>query len=82
MGRVEAIGELKRITAEVHWDQEMSAHPGQHRIHQVSARSVMRRPPQLGQKPRPLHENGTSRSKAQVPQRTRAKPWARTDLGV
>src|SRR2546427_183735 len=30
----------------------------------------MRRPPQLGQKPRPLHEKGTSRSKAQSPQRS------------
>jgi hypothetical protein len=27
-----------------------------------AARSAMRRPPQLGQKPRPLHENGTRRS--------------------
>ena len=27
-----------------------------------AARSVIRRPPQLGQKPRPLHENGTKRS--------------------
>ena len=30
-----------------------------------AAHSVMRRPPQLGQKPRPLQEKGTSRSKAQ-----------------
>src|SRR5439155_11886107 len=34
----------------------------------------MRRPPQLGQKPRRLHENGTRRSKAQLSHRTRAKP--------
>jgi len=32
--------------------------------------------PQLGQKPRPLQEKGTSRSKAQSPQRSRAKPCA------
>jgi hypothetical protein len=38
----------------------------------------MRRPPQLGQKPRPLHENGTKRSKPQPAQRRRAKPWAST----
>src|SRR5438552_8761638 len=34
----------------------------------------MRRPPQLGQKPRRLHENGTRRSKAQLSHRTSAKP--------
>jgi len=37
----------------------------------------MRRPPQEGQKPRPLHEKATSRSVAQASQRTRTKPWAR-----
>src|SRR5437762_11877512 len=34
----------------------------------------MRRPPQLGQKPRRLHENGTRRSNAQFSHRTRANP--------
>jgi len=43
-----------------------------------ATRSVIRRPPQLGQKPRPLQECGTNRSKAQPSQRNRAKPWART----
>jgi len=38
----------------------------------------MRGPPQLGQKPRPFQENGSSRSNAQSPQRIRAKPWAST----
>jgi len=42
-----------------------------------AARSVIRRPPQLGQKPRPLQEQGTSRSRAQPSQRSRTKPWAR-----
>ena len=39
-----------------------------------AARSAMRRPPQLGQNPRPLHENATSRSVLQSPHRNRAKP--------
>ncbi len=43
-----------------------------------AAHSVMRRPPQLGQKPRPLQENGTSRSTAQSAHRRRAKPCAST----
>ena len=43
-----------------------------------AAYSVMRRPPQLGQKPRPLQENGTSRSKAQSLHRRRAKPCVST----
>jgi hypothetical protein len=34
--------------------------------------------PQLGQKPRPLQENGTSRSRAQSLHRRRAKPCAST----
>ena len=34
--------------------------------------SVIRRPPRLGQNPRPLHEKGTRRSNAQLSQRTRA----------
>jgi hypothetical protein len=42
-----------------------------------AALSVMRRPPQLGQKPRPLHENGTSRSSVHSVHRRRAKPCAR-----
>jgi hypothetical protein len=41
----------------------------------LAAGSAMRRPPQLGQKPRPLHENGTKRSKPQTAQRRR-------DLGL
>jgi hypothetical protein len=36
----------------------------------------MRRPPQLGQKPRPLHENATRRSVQHRVQRRRAKPPA------
>ena len=42
-----------------------------------AARSAIRRPPQLGQKPRPLHENATRRSEWQVSQRNRANPAAR-----
>jgi hypothetical protein len=40
-----------------------------------AAHAVMRRPPQLGQKPGPLQEKGTSRSNAQSVHRRRAKPW-------
>jgi len=43
-----------------------------------AARSAMRRPPQLGQNPRPLHENGTSRFRPQSSHRTRANPRAST----
>ena len=43
-----------------------------------AARSAIHRPPQEGQIPRPLQLNGTGRSKAQSPQRTRAKPCACT----
>ena len=39
--------------------------------------SAMRWPPQLGQKPRRLHEKGTRRSKPQSSQCRRKKPWAR-----
>jgi len=38
----------------------------------------MRRPPQLGQKRRPLHENGASRSSTQSAHQRRAKPCAST----
>jgi hypothetical protein len=41
-----------------------------------AARSTIRRPPQLGQNPRPLHENATSRSAPQPTHRNRAKPPA------
>jgi hypothetical protein len=37
-----------------------------------AARSAIRRPPQLGQNPRPLHENGTSRFRPQSSHRNRA----------
>ncbi len=37
----------------------------------------MRRPPQLGQSARPLHENGTSRSRPQSPHRQAANPPAK-----
>jgi hypothetical protein len=43
-----------------------------------AARSAMRRPPHEGQKPLPLHENGSNRSNAQSPHRIRAKPFAST----
>ena len=43
-----------------------------------AARSAIRRPPQLGRTPLPLHENGSNRSNAQSPQRIRAKPCAST----
>ena len=43
-----------------------------------AALSAMRRPPHHGQNPRPLHEKATSASRPQPPQRTRARPWART----
>jgi hypothetical protein len=43
-----------------------------------TARSAILLPPQLGQTARPLHENATSRSRPQSPQRIRAKPPART----
>jgi len=46
-----------------------------------AARSVIRRPPQLGRKPRPLHENATNRSVPQSVQRERAKPCASTPHG-
>ena len=39
-----------------------------------AARSVIRRPPQLGQKPRPLQENATNRSVPQPVHRNRANP--------
>jgi hypothetical protein len=42
-----------------------------------AATSAMRRAPQEGQKPRPLHEKATSSSRLQREQRTRAKPKAR-----
>jgi hypothetical protein len=41
-----------------HW------HPREHRIHRWAARSVIRRPPQLGHHARPLQENGTRSSKS------------------
>jgi hypothetical protein len=42
-----------------------------------AARSVIRRPPQLGQKPRPSHEKATRRSSPQARHRKRANPAAR-----
>jgi hypothetical protein len=42
-----------------------------------AAVSDMRRAPHDGQNPRLLHENATSLSWAQSPQRSRRKPWAR-----
>lgn len=42
-----------------------------------AARSAIRRPPQLGQKPRPWHEYATRRSVRQASHRKRAKPPAR-----
>ncbi len=41
-----------------------------------AARSVIRRPAQLGQNPRPLHENGTSRTSRQPARRNRAEAVA------
>jgi hypothetical protein len=38
-----------------------------------AARSAMRRPPQLEQNPRPLHEKATSRSNPQAAHRKRAR---------
>ena len=52
-------------------------------IHETSTISTLwpampiRRPPQLGQNPRPFLEKGTRRSNAQPSQRTRLKPWSR-----
>jgi hypothetical protein len=37
-------------------------HPRQDRLDQPGGLRGLRRPPQLGQKPRPLHEKGTRRS--------------------
>ena len=42
-----------------------------------AARSVIRRPPQLGQKPRPLHEHAASRSSPHPAHRNRTNPPAR-----
>ena len=42
----------------------------------IPPRSAMRRPPQLEQKPRPLHEKATSRSRPQAAHRNRANPPA------
>ena len=51
--------------------------PGSTQSTRRAAVSAMRRPPQDGQKPRPLQENGTRRSWPQTAQRTRRKPKAR-----
>ena len=61
-------------TLKTHWRTGTSGKTWSTRC---AARSAMRRPPQLGQKPRPLHENATSRSVRQSPHRNRAKPPAR-----
>ena len=61
-------------TLKTHWRTGTSGNTWSTRC---AARSAMRRPPQLGQKPRPLHENGTSRSVRQSPHWNRAKPPAR-----
>jgi len=66
---------LKTIKLSTHWRTGIR---GNTSVTRRAARSVILRPPQLGQNPRPLHENGTSRSNAQVSHRTRAKPWAST----
>jgi hypothetical protein len=50
--------------------------PGRRGPPGARARSAMRRPPQLGQNPRPLHEKGTRRSRPQPSHRNRAKPPA------
>ncbi len=42
----------------------------------------MRRAPQDGQKPLPLHENGTKKSVAQVGQCKRPNPYARIRFNV
>ena len=51
-------------------------HRREHPVDQVRGRSAIRRPPQLGQNPRPRQENGTSRSRPHAVQRNRAKPPA------
>ena len=48
---------------------------GSTRSTRCAAVLVMRRLVHDGQKPRVLHENATSRSSPQSPQRTRTKPW-------
>jgi hypothetical protein len=54
------------------WDRNI----GEDAVNQVRGRSVIRRPPHLGQKPRPLHENATRRSVVHPRHRKWAKPPA------
>jgi hypothetical protein len=49
----------------------------QHVVHQMRGAPAMRRPPQRGENPRPLHEKATRRSVVQSPQRNRANPPAK-----
>jgi hypothetical protein len=53
----------------------------EHALHQMGGRVAHAPAPQVGQKPRPLHEKATTRSRPQSSQRTRTrtrtKPWAR-----
>jgi hypothetical protein len=58
MRRLADAGEQTSATAARGAAQALIAAPGS----LSAADSVMRRSPQLGQKTRPLHENGTSRS--------------------
>jgi hypothetical protein len=51
-------------------------HVGEHVVEQVGGALGHPAVPQLGQSARPLHENGTSRSRPQSPQRNRANPPA------